>query len=346
MTEDNERYHVYVGTYGDEADEAIQLLEFNSKDGSLNKLAGAKGVKNPSYVTVNQAQDRLYAVSELEAGQVVSFDVDLKTSKLTEINRQATKGNAPCYLTLDEEEQQLLTVNYGEGTTIVHHIAKGGSIGSESDLKTYEDKDKSHPHTVVQIPSTNKYIVTDLGLTKLYLYELDYETSTLVLINEIDAVEGSGPRHIAIEPVLRRIYVVNEFNSRISVYSYDERVENLELIQEITTIPAGFDGDNYCADIHIAHSKSILYASNRGHHSIAVYKILEDGSLVALDHISTVGKWPRNFAILPNEEYMLVANEHTNSIVIMKIGPDGIPQPTGSEFAIQAPVCLQIVAKQ
>lgn len=338
-------YHVYVGTYGDESDEAIQLLAFDSTTGSLEKLAGVTGIVNPSYVTVNQAQDQLYAVSEVEKGQVVSFNIDLEKLKLTEKNRQSTKGNAPCYLTLADKEEHLLTVNYGEGTTIVHEITSDGAIDASTDLKVYEGDVQSHPHTIVRIPLTNKYLVTDLGLTKLYLYALNEETSRLEHIKDIEAVEGSGPRHIAIEPSLRKVYVVNEFNSKISVYHYDEAVENLGLIQEIATIPDHYEGDNHCADIHIAPNKSILYASNRGHHSIATFNILTDGQLEAIDYCSSGGEWPRNFAIVPNEEYVLIANEHTHSIVVMKIGVDGALQPTGNEYAIDSPVCLKVLPK-
>lgn len=338
-------YHVYVGTYGDESDEAIQLLAFDSTTETLKKRAGVTGIVNPSYVTVNQAQNNLYAVSEVEEGQVVSFNINVETFTLTEKNRQPTRGNAPCYLTLDEKEQHLLTVNYGEGTTIVYKIASDGSIDSPSDIKIYEGDVQSHPHTIVRVPFTNKYLVTDLGLSKLYLYAFNEESSRLEHVKDINTVEASGPRHIAIEPNLRKIYVVNEFNSKISVYDYDEAVENLELIQEIKTIPDHYDGENHCADIHIAMSKSFLYVSNRGHHSIAGYKILEDGKLSIIDYMSSGGDWPRNFAIVPNEEYVLIANEHTHSIVVMKIGIDGVLRPTGNEYAIQSPVCLQVLRK-
>ena len=339
-------YHVYVGTYGDEQDEAIQLLEFNAIDGTLKKLASATGIINPSYLTVNQKQNRLYAVSEVEKGEVVSIEMDLSTFKMSEMNRSGTKGSAPCYLTLDQKEEHLFTVNYGEGTMTTHPIGKDGSLGALSDLKTYVGDQHSHPHTVVAIPDTNKYIVSDLGLSKLYLYEFDNEDSKLVFIKEIDAVAGSGPRHIAIEPKLRKVYVVNELNSKVSVYSYDEKVEEFELIQEIGTLPRGYVGENHCADIHIAYEKSYLYASNRGHHSIAVFKIRQDGRLEAITHVSAAGKWPRSFAVLPDEKHMLVANQHTSSIVIMEIGSDGIPRTTGREYRIKAPVCLRIAPRR
>lgn len=311
----------------------------------MKKRSGVAGIENPSYLTVNQEQDLLYAVSEVEHGEVAAFSIDKDTLKMTEMNRQTTKGNAPCYVHLGQGERQLLTTNYGEGTMAIHKIEEDGSLGEFAHEALYRGGAQSHPHMVVAIPATNKYVVTDLGLDKLYLYEYD-EYEKLILVKSIPTIAGSGPRHVAVEPNLRKLYVVNEFSSNISIYSYDEQAENFELIQQIKTVPESYDGENYCADIHIAYGKGYLYASNRGHHSIATYKILADGKLSLIEQVSTMGKWPRSFAIVPNEEYMLIANEHTHSIVVMKILEDGTLRPMEVELMIKAPVCLRVSEKR
>ena len=336
---------MFVGTYGSEEDESIQLLEFNAYKETLEKRSGINGIENPSYLMVNQRKDLLYAVSEVEEGEVVAFSIDKDRLKFTEINRQTTKGNAPCYLTLDQKERQLFTVNYGGGSAVSHAIKRDGSLGELANFELYRGETQSHPHMITAVPESNKYIVTDLGLNKLYLYEYIEEHEQLTLVKSIPMVGESGPRHMAIEPKSRKLYVVNEFNSTVSVYSYDQSIENFELIQEIQTIPDDYTGENYCADIHIAHRKGYLYASNRGHHSIAVYKILEDGKLSLVELVSTMGEWPRSFAIVPGEEYMLIANEHTHSIVVMKIWPDGTLSSVEAEYMIKSPVCLRIFDK-
>lgn len=334
-------YRVYVGTYGEEEVETIQLLEFNSSDGSIKKLSSVSGIKNPSYLTVNEAQTKLYAVSEVEDGEIVSFDI-ASSLKITEINRQPTLGNAPCYLTLNNHEDHLFTVNYGEGTATVHPVTSDGLIGPLSESKKYSDKQASHPHTVRNIPGTNLYVVTDLGLDMLYLYDSDDETKTLKLKKKVETVAKTGPRHVAIKSELRKLYVVNEFNSKVSVYEYDESFESINLIQEINTLSPNYDGENHGADIHLAETKPFLYTSNRGRDSITVFKVGGDGKLTFITEISTEGKWPRNFAITPNDAYMLIANEHSDSIVVMKIDEDGIPRATGTTYKVNSPVCLQI----
>lgn len=339
-------YDIIVGTYGSAKEAAIEWLLFDSKEGTLEKVGAVSGIESPSFLTVNRAGKRLYAVSEVENGEAACFEVDFTNKALREINRQSTGGASPCYISLSPNDQWLFTANYSGGNVAVHPLKENGEIDPICDLKNYAQpstQDKvSHPHTIINIPGTEKYIVADLGLDRLYLYDFDAGIAKLVLVNEIPAVEGSGPRHIAIHPLSRMIYVSNEYHSTISVYSYDEKVELFKFEQQVETIPTCFDGTNDCADIHITPSGSHLYASNRGHHSIVSYEIRQDGKLRLLDYSSTNGEWPRNFAVVPNEAYILAANEHSNSIAVMKTGDDGIPKATGYVYNINSPVCLYV----
>lgn len=345
MTKNQRFYYVFVGGYGNEKNEAIQILLFDSKDGKLSKVGSVSRIANPSFLTVNKDLSRLYSISEVVHGEVVSYNLDLASGRLTEINRQSTTSSSPCYVSLNDDEQWLFATNYGGGSITVHPLKENGAISPLTDFRSHnaiQQQRKSHPHQIKNIPHTDKYLVTDLGLDRLYLYQFNRETSMLVLKNEVAAVVGSGPRHLTVHPELRNVYVANEFNSSISVYSYNEAVESLKLVQQIKTIPSDFDGDNYCADIHISPSNSFLYVSNRGHNSIATFTILGDGKLEKLNYSSTMGKWPRNFAIVPNGKYILVANQHTNSIVVMKIGEKGVPQATDNIFPVNSPSCLHI----
>lgn len=342
------QYDVFVGSYGEAAEDSIHWLRFDANDGKLSKVTSISGVENPSFVTLNHKQNRLYTVSEVEDGKIVSFDINYHTKKLTELNRQLTKGNSPCFVEVHESDQFIFTTNYGGANIVVHPLEENGSIKPASEIQEYTNRAKelnttSHPHCMRNIPNTNLYVVTDLGLNRLFLYEFDEKSSRLVLVNEVEAPADSGPRHLSFHPHLRRIYVVNEFNSTILVYSYDEKGENLALLQTIDTIPIHYEEVNYCADIHVSPSGSYLYASNRGHHTIAAYKILEDGKLECIEQTSTLGRWPRNFAIVPDGRYMLIANEHTNSIIVMRMGKDGKLQETGQDYQVNRPVCLKII---
>jgi 6-phosphogluconolactonase len=130
--------------------------------------------------------------------------------------------------------------------------------------------------------------------------------------------DGAGPRHISIHPDRKWIYVINEFNSSVSLVT-ERKNGRYELNNSYSTLPKKFNGDNYCADIHVSKDGKFLYASNRGHNSIAIFKIDQnEGSLNLIGHEPTKGKWPRNFAISPDEKFIIVANQHSNNIVSFK----------------------------
>lgn len=343
-------YYVVVGTYGSENNHAIEILKFDSHVGSIMKVGSTSGVENPSFLSINQASNRLYSVSEVESGEVVSYELDLAKGELVEMNRQKTDGSHPCYVGLDSKEDCLFAVNYGGGSINAFPLHEDGRIASISDVKNYtgssivkNHQEQSHPHAIVSIPNTNKFIVTDLGTDLLYVYELDSQSCELQLVDKVNVPAGSGPRHLVVHPDRNNVYVVHELDSSISVFSYGEEGNSFQLIQTIGTLVEEFDGKNYCADIHLSPSGTHLYVSNRGHHSIATFEILQDGQLEILGVTSTVGEWPRNFVVVPDGKYILVANQHTNSIEIMKVGKNHLPKSIDKRYSVNQPVCLLVV---
>lgn len=117
----------------------------------------------------------------------------------------------------------------------------------------------------------------------------------------------------------------------------------LTQIETVATLPQDFSGVSYCADVHVSPSGRFLYGSNRGHNTIVVFEIDQrTGKLKQVEHVSTEGKWPRNFAIDPSGRFLLVANQHTDNIVTFGIdAKTGRLTPTGQTTEIPAPVCLK-----
>src|SRR5699024_9531647 len=138
-------------------------------------------------------------------------------------------------------------------------------------------------------------------------------------VHEIIMPDGSVPRHITFHPTLNRFHVVNEFNSTVLVYSYDQQLANVTLEQVVSTLPDTFEGDNYGAHIETSSSGIYLYASNRGQHAIVVFDILLHGKLLALSHAETKGEWPRHFSYLLDSHFVFDLNEHTDYLIVMKI---------------------------
>ncbi len=333
-------YDIFVGCYGKECEETIHWLEFNAFNGKIHHAASFSGVENPSYLTIDPKRNGLYVISEKEQGEVLSFEINRQLKTINPRNRFPAKGG-PCYIELGEKGNYLFTANYGGGSVIVHQLNQQGEIIKETDFKTYHSE-ISKLHTIRRIPETSFYVATDLGRNKLYFYRFHEASGKLQQIQEVDTPSCSGPRHIAFHPFLNMFYVVNEFDSAVLVYAYDASLEHKKLEQMIPALPDYFKGENFGAEISFLDY--CVYVSNRGHHSIAVFKVLQDGKLEALSHIDTTGKWPRHFICIPNSNYIIVAYEHTNELVVMEREEGGNMKINENRFSVERPVCIQFLA--
>ena len=336
----NEQYNVIVGCYGADNEETIHQFTFDGKAGTLQKRRAFNGITNPSFLTVNVTHDRLYAVSEVEVGEVASYTLDMSAANISPLNRQKTKGG-PCFVTVDSSNQYVLTANYSGGSIIVHQVEDDGSLGKETAFLEYNQEKPGNIHAIKEMPIKHHYIATDLGNNAFYLFELDTNDGKLHTLQEVTVPHGSGPRHVTFHPTLPLLYIVNEFNSKVLVYAYDMETKEITLVQEEPTLLEPFHEDNYGADVHITSNGEFLYTSNRGHHSLTAYEVNKEGQLTPLTNIDIAGEWPRNFAISPNDAFVLVANEHTNELVVFKVEKDGTLIETGETYAVERPVCIQ-----
>ncbi|WP_413379920.1 lactonase family protein [Alkalihalobacillus sp. 1P02AB] len=344
MTVRNKESYLFIGTYNEATEEAIVIFRYEEKINAFLKVGGVSGIKNPSYLTVNQKGDRLYAVSEVEDGEVVSYQLKYHGGQieLIEMNRKKTKGSSPCYLTLSKEEKTLFAANYGGGNVSAFSLDDDGSLQTLVALEEFNDLGGvSHPHQIKRLTS-NLYLIPDLGLNRLFLYRWEQEEQRLLYTHEVAMAEGTGPRHFTFDELTKTVYVVNEHQSTVSAFRLDESKVQLSLFQEIRTIPESFKGDNYGADIHLHPTERLIFTSNRGHHSLSTFQINEEGELMLIDHTMLTGEWPRNFQIDPSGDSILVANERTDSIHLLRVAGNGILEETCSLNRIHKPVCLHI----
>jgi 6-phosphogluconolactonase len=343
--------YIFVGSYTESERVGIQLLSFDSVQGKLIRLGGISGVKNPAFLAWDPERSRLFAVSEVEEGQVIAYSVDLHSGEIKEVNRQSTQGAAPCHLNVDPTGRWLYSVNYTGGSVCLFPIEDNGAIGPIADFIQHTGssiqagrQEAPHPHSIFSNTSSfSPYqFVPDLGTDQIYIYSLDASIGKLNLHATTPTTPGSGPRHLVFHPAKPYVYVIQELDSTIAFFMIDGENAKLSLQQTISTLPNDFSGENYCADIHISTSGMYLYGSNRGDDSIVTYRIIEDGKLEWVGNSTTMGLTPRNFAMLPDGEHMLVANQDSDSIIVMSLGADGVPTPTGENYKTQKPVCLKV----
>lgn len=349
---------VYIGTYtrGDSA--GIYRCQLDIMTGALSQLAVAANVHNPSYLAVDTARGRLFAVNELlefegqAGGSVSAFKLDLSSGELTLVNQVASHGGAPCYLAVDPTGRFAFVANYVGGSVAVLRIEDDGALGHAASIVCHTGSSKhperqtaAHPHSVVLAPTNEAVFVPDLGLDKVMQYRLFHETGQLVK-NEIPwaaANRGSGPRHLAFSPSGRHAYVVGELDSTITAYAYDPDGHFLRASQTVSMLADDYTGANLAADIHLTPDGRFLYASSRGHDSIASYSIDQaTGHLTPLAVTPTLGSNPRGFAIDPTGTYLIVANEGSNEIVSFHIERQrGQLSPAGGKLQVPRPVCVR-----
>ena len=176
------------------------------------------------------------------------------------------------------------------------------------------------------------------------MYRADTATATMSPHESphVEVAPGSGPRHLAPHPSGWFAYGLNELSSTVTVYALDPEAGTLSVQQTASTLPEGFEGENYTAEIYVHPTGRFVYASNRGHDSIAVFAIdLESGTIESRGQVSTRGEWPRNFAFDPSGQFLLAANQNSDNIAVFRIDQEsGALEPTGTDLAIDAPVCL------
>jgi 6-phosphogluconolactonase len=357
---DAQNYFVYVGTYASSDKPGIFIYTLDAHRGQLTFVDSVAGITNPSYLAIDNQRLRLYAVSETatfegqEGGAVVAYAKDPQTGKLTFINQQPTGGADPCYVTVDPTSRVLLNANYdvdhAHGSISAYPLSAYGEIGARTDRVQHEGKgvrpDRQagpHKHSVVLDKSGKTALVADLGLDKIFIYTIDFVHTKYVYHGETQVAPATGPRHIVFSATGNHVYVINELNNTINHFAYDESNQTLNHLQTVSTLPHDFTGENTAADIHISPDGRFLYGSNRGHDSLAIFRIAQDsGNLTLVQHVSTGGKTPRNFAITPEGRFLLVAHQDSHTIIVFRIDqPTGTLTPTGDTLEIPQPVCIQ-----
>lgn len=349
-------YYLFVGTYTGEGSEGIYLYRFHSEDGSVTPADTAKGVSNPSYLALSPDHSFLYAVNEeadSSGASVSAFSVDKENAEINFLNKQSSRGGAPCYISTDQTGNAIFAGNYLGGSLAMFPVQEDGSLAESKAVIVHEGssvnerrQNSPHVHCTIISPDNRMLFVTDLGTDTVTGYAFDSDSLTLQTEPSLvfETEPGAGPRHLTFHPNGEYAYVVNELNGTVIAFSYDG--ESFEKLQTISTLPGNYDGAISGADIHASSDGRFLYVSNREDlNNIVIYSIDQNsGFLDKVGEHSSGGVHPRNFMIDPTGAYLLVANRHTDNIVIFKRDQEsGLISPTGFEIDVSQPVSLQMI---
>ena len=349
---------VYISNYARAEAGGIYLAELNLVTGDLQLIRLVADLKKASFLALHPNHRYLYATGEVggyldsNGGALLAFEIDVNNGNLTLLNHQSSAGAGPCYVSLDRNGKHALVANYDGGNVAVLPIGDDGRLQPAS--STIMNRGSSihktrqtgpHPHAMNIDPANRFVFVPDLGLDKVLAFRFYAATGTLAPnnLNAAAVKPGAGPRHIVFHPNGNWAYVINELDSTVAILKYDSETGRLTSLETVSTLPAGITTDNITGEIVIHPNGRFLYASNRGHDSIAVYAIDQlTGRLSSLGQHLAGGRVPRNFNIDPSGKFLLAANMDSDSVTVHQIDlATGKLSRLPHEIKIVQPYCIE-----
>src|SRR5699024_3869604 len=349
QTQAQKNIPLFIGGYTiDNDNEGIYIYYFNTETGSLNARSKLT-YDNPSFLAKNKAQDRVYAVHELEKGRISAYAFEEDSLKL--INEMEIDAAGPCHIAIDPEEKFIAVSNYAEGTLstfLIDEEHKG--IGEALQEIRYEGRgihperqEGPHIHSAFFDDVRDQVHVQDLGTDKMYVYSIDYsdeEGPRLLLKQVIESQQGGGPRQITFNEDKTVMYALMELSSVIAMYRIID--DQWLRVQYIKVNAPDFKGQVGAAEIRISKDGKFLYASDRlDSNKIFSFNIGENGFLTKAGEWETFGEGPRGFTLSPEGDFLVVANQLTNNVVVFKINKEeGSLSPTDHEINTEAPTVV------
>lgn len=345
---------IYVGTH---ADPGLHVLAFEDFDRSTSEVQTLSERTRQNFQALHPDGSYLYSVSsdhfsdDADHGTVRAYAIDRRTGLLVLINERSTGGRGPAHVSVDPHGRFVYVSNFGGGNLSVYSIRDDGGLSEAVDMVQHEgssidERRQTGPHVHSAIPSFDgRFIyVSDMGTDKIMIYAVDEASGELAPAVQpyVTSTPGAGPRHFTIHPDGRTAYSLEQISSTISVFRVDRLTGALTRIQRASMLPDEFDADNQAADVHISPDGNFLYASNRGHDSIAIYRINRaSGKLSVVGFEPTRGAHPRNFMIDREGGFILVANRDDDEVVLFRRDrATGRLSYAGERAQVPRPVCL------
>ena len=337
--QNRQRYRFFAGTYTGGQSEGIYVVSL-SPEGKLLQARLVAKTENPSFLALSPDKRFLLAVNENNPGTVESYAVLHDT--LQRLSRQQSGGNAPCYVSVNQRGD-VLTANYGSGTIGLLKMDKNGKLSPLLFVENHNSAGKTaHAHEALFLPGTRQVVSVDLGTNQLWLSRLNDTGKKLIPYKQrtLDLPPGSCPRHFVMHPNGKWMYVVNETGNSVSLI-HKTAGGQWVLKKTVSALPAGFKGKSYCGEIQLTKDGQFLYVSNRGHNSLALFRVSQTGDDLKLEaNIPVHGNYPRFFVLTPDENFLLVANQKSDNIVVFRRNKQtGLLQYT-DEIKISSPVCV------
>jgi len=362
--------YAYVGTYTPNGG-GIYLFRLDSATGALTQVQVFDDIRNPSWLAINAAQTRLYAISEIDnydgtrSGAVLAYAIDPVNCSIRRLSVSSSAGTNPCHVSVHPSGKFVFVANYGGGNVAVFPVGPDGALSEPSDVRpsvgqrhraravddppgqfAVSDHDSPHPHMVATDPGGQFVIANDAGLDLTLVWRFDAQAGRLLPADApvVAAPSGSAPRHFVFHPNGRIFYNLYEHDAKIAVYDYDGGRGALKLKQLTSTLPPKFSGSNLSSEIIITADGRFLYVSNRLHNAVSIFAVANDGQLRMISETWVHADYPKSLTIDPNGEYLYSCNQKGDSITSFRISEgSGLLQFTGRFEAVGSPAVMAIL---
>ncbi|MCU0960482.1 MAG: lactonase family protein [Pirellulaceae bacterium] len=347
---------VFVSAFAAGDEGAIHAYRVNTGTSHWELLHRTTDVEHPFFLALAPDERTLYAIHAPGAfggaadEYVAAYDIRDANGQLQLLNRQSTRGSASCYLDVDASGKTVVVANYNTGSVAALPRLSDGSLGEITAFVQHrgrsvdhERQEGPHAHCAVVSPDNRLLLAADLGLDQVLVYQLDASRAQLTphLQPFVRTAPGTGPRHLVFHPGGHSLYVINELAGSITHFSYLGESGFLVERETVPTLPSDYAGENLCADLKVTPDGKFLYGTNRGHDSIAAYRIDADGRLTHVATVPSGGAGPQNLAITPDGRLLLCANMPGNQVTLFRIDAEhGTLAPIGRPIPVPSPSCI------
>ncbi|MDN6626646.1 MAG: lactonase family protein [Pisciglobus halotolerans] len=318
---------IFLGTYTKRESKGIYQIALNTETKTLENLTLAAETTGPTYLTTAMNNTYLYAVLGGDGNGGIAAYKKKDSGNYVQTDTALDEGSGPCYVAYDTERGFVYTANYHKGQVAVYEAGADGAIelmdiAQHTGSSVHKNQDQPHAHYFDLTPDKKYVLACDLGNDTLYTYSVNQE-GKLTKVTTTDVAPGTGPRHLVFAPNENKVYLFGELSSEVIALDYDNESGSLEAFQTVSTIPADHTSFNGGAAIRISDDGKFLYASNRGHDSIAVFAVSEeDGTLTLIEYVPTEGAIPRDFDLNSTDQFLVVAHQDSDNLTLFERDSD------------------------